>query len=72
MPLAGIRTYSCGMSTERDPDATGVDSDFSVPEDADFTTPGDPIEDPEHLAEKAESEADDDEATPGNPIGRDV
>lgn len=52
------------MSSERDPNPSEreVETDFSIPEDADFTTPGEPIRE------------EDDEprsATPGNPIADD-
>ncbi|MET0590464.1 MAG: hypothetical protein ABWZ77_04745 [Naasia sp.] len=50
------------MSSERDPNPSEKEAagDFSVPEDADFTTPGEPMSDEDGEEPRA--------ATPGNPI----
>lgn len=62
--LTGESEYRGRMTSERDPNPSEreVESDFSIPEDADFTTPGDPIRN-----EEDEPRA----ATPGNPIADD-
>ncbi|MFD1712920.1 hypothetical protein ACFSBZ_00400 [Amnibacterium flavum] len=59
------------MSTERQPNPSEneVEGDFSVPEDADFTTPGDPLKDDEHAGDKSGYGSTKNDATPGNPIG---
>jgi hypothetical protein len=54
---------------EGTPSEDAVERDFSVPEDADFTTPGNPITNDEHLEEEEESLVHHHpEATPGDPI----
>ncbi|BDI22124.1 hypothetical protein [Herbiconiux sp. L3-i23] len=60
------------MSTESQPNPAekDVEHDFSIPEDADFTTPGNPIENDEHVAEEVDDEVSNDDATPGNPLER--
>lgn len=64
-----MSTESQPNSSERDnPSEREVESDFSIPEDADFTTPGSPMTDDEHRAEEAEKKGDGDDATPGNPL----
>jgi hypothetical protein len=46
-----------------------VETDFTIPEDADFTTPGNPITNDKHLEEEEESLVHHHpEATPGDPI----
>jgi len=58
------------MSTEREPNPgeNAVEHDFSIPEDADFTTPGDPMDDDRHDADEGDG-PEKPEATPGNPLG---
>ena len=46
-----------------------TEHDFSVPEDADFTTPGEPMTDSEHRDTVNEDGQGRPNATPGNPLG---
>jgi hypothetical protein len=57
------------MSTEREqnPSASDAESDFSVPGDADYTTPGDPMDEDRH-PEEPRTEENGLNATPGNPL----
>ncbi|BDZ47657.1 hypothetical protein [Naasia aerilata] len=50
------------------PDEAAVVSDFSTPADADFTTPGNPIQSEEHLEELDEAQATRKPETPGDPL----
>lgn len=61
------------MNTEREPNPAEnqVEHDFSIPEDADFTSPGDPVDDERHLAEEGGDAGEAQHATPGNPLGDD-
>ncbi|MCU1571344.1 MAG: hypothetical protein JWR33_2085 [Naasia sp.] len=53
--------------TRENPDGSSVEADFSIPEDADFTTPGDPLEDDGRTAEESRLAA-----TPGDPLHPDA
>jgi hypothetical protein len=67
--LAGSPAYCVCMTTEREPNPTEgeVETDFSVPADADYATPGTPIDDERHTQEERDEE-NGQNATPGNPL----
>jgi hypothetical protein len=53
------------------PDEAAVTADFSTPADADFTTPGNPIQSEEHLEELDEAQETRRPETPGDPLAED-
>lgn len=53
--------------TRGNPDEKAVETDFSLPEDADYTTPGEPLEDDTDTAEESRLAA-----TPGDPLSPDA
>lgn len=65
-----LRRRLGGMNSRDDgtPDEPAVHNTFSTPADADFTTPGNPIESDEHLDELDEDRATRDHETPGDPL----
>jgi membrane protein len=66
------RRLSAMNSSEREtPNERAVEEDFSTPADADFTTPGNPIADVEHLEELDEAQTTRRPETPGDPLSED-